>query len=221
MKTTNACEICGDTPGKVRVACAKCRKDKANREWVAQIDAEQSTPIPQRWVVSDLERRIARELLFGDGSMRGAAKALGLKPEQVRWFVTACCPTGVATGGAATAPARRCRRPRLHALGTSGNRACDIDLAMYACAACGWYGCRNTVTGAIKPMETEPEGARPAPTVGFKQKWSPNDQRRLQQALPRDRQEGESTMMTDDTKKRSPNWWAHARTFASRPRRFH
>lgn len=190
MRETTGCEICCNAFGS-GVACKRCRKDPANREWIAQLDGDaQALPVPQRWVVNDLERRIARELLFGTGTIRGAARAVGCKPEQARWFVNRLLSIGRSNrrrsdGTSATLPA-----PAPECSGHQWSPASDAGLAMYSCIACGWYGRRDLLTGAINPTTTEPEGARPAPTVDFKTKWSPDDRRRLQKALPLDRNEG-------------------------------
>ena len=167
MKATNGCEICSGTFSATRVVCASCRRDPANAQWVRDVDGDNHRPEPQRWVVSDLERQIARELLFGSRSVRGAARALGCSPSTVRWFVTRLFSDGrtnrrASDGTSLPVTPTACEHVWI--------AASELGMAMYVCTSCDQHGRRKIASGKIEPMKSQP---RAEPTVGAS--WSEED----------------------------------------------
>lgn len=161
MSKTTCC-ICEDNYASV-VACKACRADPANREWIHQIDRDLHGELtPERWTVTDLERRIARELVFGSGSVRGCAKAVGCSASAVRWFAIRLLSNGRTNqrhSEAETAPSSptvctHVWEPRS-----------DLGMSMYSCKTCEQRGRRDVRSGTVKPIEAD---AAPEPTVALR-----------------------------------------------------
>jgi hypothetical protein len=158
--------------------CGRCRKDPANADWVKSVDGEadqaEADFVVEQWSPDETDGKIARALLIGRTSLRGAAVEAGCSLTRVQTFVRrVMTPQPEA--------AYRVARDRLPV--RTDQSTChhmwqarsELGRGVYACRLCNVPGRRSVGTGHITPRVRHEGHRQPEQTVEFKALGEPPD----------------------------------------------